>query len=69
MKLRTVLAVLVSAGFAACTNAPTTPVPARAAEFRSAVEARPDSLATMETVAEDSTTTTERGGGALGGGS
>lgn len=66
MKLRIVLAVLVFAGFAACTNAPTTPVDA---EFRPALETKPDSFATMEIVAEDSTTTTERGGGALGGGS
>jgi hypothetical protein len=71
MKLRTVLTVLVFAGFAACANAPTTAVPERGAEVRSGLETRADSSATMEFVATDSTTTTEaeRGGGALGGGS
>ncbi len=67
MKLRTVLAVLVFAGFAACTNAPTIAAPERGADFSSGTETRP----AMESVATDSaaTTGTERGGGALGGGS
>lgn len=71
MKLRTVLAVLVFAGFTACTDAPTITAPERDAEFTSSLETRPDTSATMESMAGDSTTTTdtERGGGALGGGS